>query len=213
MASPRFGIAFHPSIATNGFVFVYYTAPGGPVFDSVLARFESKDGGLTLDLSTEKKIIVVAQPYSNHSGATVAMGNDGFPYWGLGDGGAGGDPQSRAQDKTSLFGKMLRIDVDGGDPCAIPPSNPFATSAGGERKEIYALGLRNPYRFRFDRPTGDLWAGDVGQSMFEEIDRVVLGGNYGWRIREGEACFDTNACGATGLVDPVVSLPRTRGPS
>jgi glucose/arabinose dehydrogenase len=203
------GIAFHPSFATNGFVYLYYTAPGGPVFDSVLARFESKDGGLTLDLSTEKKILVVAQPYSNHNGATIAFGNDGFLYWGLGDGGAGGDPQNRAQDKTSLLGKMLRIDVDGGDPYAIPPSNPFATPANGERPEIYALGLRNPYRFRFDRTTGDLWAGDVGQSMFEEIDRIVLGGNYGWRIREGASCFNPNPCDATGLVDPVVQHGRT----
>ena len=203
------GIAFHPSFATNGFVYVYYTAPGGPVFDSVLARFESKDGGLTLDLSTEKKLLVVAQPYSNHNGATIAFGNDGFLYWGLGDGGSGGDPQNRSQDKTSLFGKMLRIDVDNGDPYAIPTSNPFATTGGGVRPEIYALGLRNPYRFRFDRPTGDLWVGDVGQSMFEEIDRVVLGGNYGWRIREGKACFNPDPCDATGLIDPIVQHGRT----
>ena len=201
------GIAFHPSFATNGFVYVYYTTPGGAVFDSVLSRFESKDGGLTLDLSTEKKLLVVAQPYSNHNGATIAFGNDGFLYWGLGDGGAGGDPQNRAQDKTSLFGKMLRLDVDGGDPYAIPPSNPFA--GGGGLPEIYALGLRNPYRFRFDRPTGDLWAGDVGQVGFEEIDRITLGGNYGWRIREGKSCFNPNPCDATGLIDPVVQHGRT----
>lgn len=203
------GIAFHPSFATNGFVYVYYTAPGGAVFDSVLARFESKDGGLTLDLSTEKKLLVVAQPYANHNGATIAFGNDGFLYWGLGDGGSGGDPQNRSQDKTALFGKMLRIDVDTGDPYAIPASNPFATTGGGVRPEIYALGFRNPYRFRFDRPTGDLWVGDVGQVTFEEIDRVVLGGNYGWRIREGKVCFNPDPCDATGLIDPVVQHGRT----
>jgi glucose/arabinose dehydrogenase len=207
------GIAFHPSFATNGFVFLYYTAPGGAVFDSVLARFESKDGGLTLDSSTEKKLLVVAQPYANHNGATIAFGNDGLLYWGLGDGGSGGDPQNRAQDKTALFGKILRIDVDNGDPYAIPSSNPFATTGGGVRPEIYALGFRNPYRFRFDRPTGDLWVGDVGQVTFEEIDRVTLGGNYGWNIREGKSCYGAITCDTTGLIDPVVQHGRTEATS
>lgn len=205
------GLAFHPSFDQNGFVYVYYTAPGGAVFQSVLARFESKDGGATLDLSTEKKLLVVDQPYGNHNGATIAFGNDGFLYWGLGDGGSGGDPQNRAQDESSLFGKILRIDVDGGDPYAIPPDNPFA--AGGGLPEIYALGFRNPYRFRFDRPTGDLWVGDVGQSAREEIDKVVLGGNYGWRIREGKTCYQPNPCDATGLIDPVVDHDRSEAQS
>lgn len=207
------GLAFHPKFADNGFVYVYYTAPfpppapAGLAFQSVLARFESKDGGATLDLATEKHILVIDQPYSNHNGGTIAFGNDGLLYWGLGDGGNSADPQNRGQDTGSPFGKMLRIDVDGGDPYAIPPSNPFA--GGGGLPEIYALGFRNPYRWRFDRATGDLWVGDVGQSTREEIDRVVLGGNYGWRIREGKTCFNPNPCDPTGLIDPVVDHGRS----
>jgi len=207
------GMAFHPRFAQNRFVFLYYTAPhstqpppAGITFQSVLARYESPDGGATLDLSTEKRIMVVDQPFANHNGGTISFGNDGFLYWALGDGGSGGDPLNAAQDKTSLLGKIVRVDVDGGDPYAVPPSNPFA--AGGGRSEIYALGLRNPYRFSFDAPTGDLWLGDVGQGAREEIDKIVLGGNYGWKIREGKTCFQAATCDATGLLDPLVEHGR-----
>ena len=203
------GLAFHPSFATNGFVYLYYTAPHptqpppvGVVFQSVLARYESKDGGKTIDPTSEKRILVVDQPFANHNGGTVAFGNDGLLYWGLGDGGSGGDPQGNGQNKNTLLGKMLRIDVDTGDPYAVPPSNPFA--AGGGKPEIYALGLRNPFRFRFDRKSGDLWAGDVGQGEREEIDKIMLGGNYGWNIREGKSCYNATTCDTTGLIDPVV---------
>jgi len=210
------GIAFHPKFAQNKQVFLYYTAPhptvptpAGVVFQSVVARYESPDGGRTLDLSTEKRILVVDQPFANHNGGTIAFGSDGFLYLGLGDGGGGGDPLNAGQDEDQLLGKMLRIDVDGGDPYSIPPTNPFA--GGGGRPEIYALGFRNPYRFSFDRPTGDLWVGDVGQGEREEIDKVVLGGNYGWRIREGKTCYNAPTCDTTGLIDPVVDYTHAVG--
>lgn len=208
------GLAFHPKFAQNRFAFLYYTSPhpqqpppAGVVFQSVVARYESNDGGLTLDPATEKRILVVDQPFANHNGGTIAFGNDGFLYFGLGDGGSGGDPMNVAQDKDKLLGKMLRIDVDSGDPYGIPSTNPFA--AGGGRPEIYALGFRNPYRFSFDAPTGDLWVGDVGQSKLEEIDKVVLGGNYGWNVREGSLCYKPmTGCATSGLIDPVVDHGR-----
>lgn len=207
------GLAFHPSFAQNGFVYLSYTAPHptqpppqGVVFQSVVARFTSPDGGQTIDPASEKRILVVDQPFTNHNGGKIAFGPDGYLYFGLGDGGAAGDPLGAGQDKDSLLGKMLRIDVDGGDPYAIPPTNPFAQ--GGGRPEIYALGFRNPWRFSFDEVTGDLWAGDVGQAAREEIDKVVLGGNYGWRVREGKTCYQAQTCDATGLVDPVVDHGR-----
>ncbi|HSO36753.1 MAG TPA: PQQ-dependent sugar dehydrogenase [Labilithrix sp.] len=209
------GLAFHPKFAQNHFAYLYYLSPhpqqpppAGVAFQSVIARYESPDGGSTFDAATEKRILVVDQPFTNHNGGTLAFGNDGFLYFGFGDGGSGGDPFRAAQDKDKLLGKIVRLDVDGGDPYAIPPSNPFA--AGGGKPEIYALGFRNPFRFSFDRPTGDLWVGDVGQSTKEEIDKVVLGGNYGWNVREGKGCYDPpTGCATAGLIDPVVDHPRT----
>jgi glucose/arabinose dehydrogenase len=209
------GLAFHPHFADNHYVYLYYLSPhpqqpppAGVVFQSVVARYESPDNGLTFDLATEKRILVVDQPFTNHNGGTLAFGNDGYLYFGFGDGGSGGDPFHAAQDKDKLLGKIIRIDVDGGDPYAIPPTNPFA--AGGGKPEIYALGFRNPFRFSFDAPTGDLWVGDVGQSTREEIDKVVLGGNYGWNVREGKGCYDPpTGCATAGLLDPVVDHPRS----
>ncbi len=213
------GMAFHPKFAENGFIYLYFTAPHtqtpappNVAFQSVLARYTSNDGGLTIDAASEKRILVVDQPYGNHNGGTILFGKDGFLYWGLGDGGSGGDPENRAQNPNELLGKMLRIDVDGGDPYAIPDSNPYATSGG--QKEIYASGLRNPYRFRFDDATGDLWAGDVGQGMREEISKITLGGNYGWPIREGTHCYKPALdCNTPGLIDPVVEHGRTEATS
>ncbi|WP_170136386.1 PQQ-dependent sugar dehydrogenase [Nannocystis exedens] len=204
------GMAFHPDYADNGEVFLSYTGPGGPVFESRLSRFHTRDG-LTLDLASEEPILVLEQPYSNHNGGDIGFGRDGFLYFGLGDGGASGDPQHRAQDPDSLLGKILRLDVDAGDPYAIPADNPYA--AGGGRPEIFALGLRNPWRFNFDRATGELWAGDVGQNVWEEVDKIVLGGNYGWNIKEGLDCFGQDACAGAGLVDPVAQYRNTGGAS
>lgn len=205
------GMAFHPRYAENGALFLSYTGPGGPVFVSRVSRFYSDDGDLTLDLASEEPIFAVDQPYSNHNGGDIAFGPDGLLYFGLGDGGAGGDPQGNAQNPDSLLGKILRVDVDDGAPYAIPADNPHA--AGGGRPEIFASGLRNPWRFSFDRQTGDLWAGDVGQNVWEEVDRIELGGNYGWNIKEGPDCFGQDQCDDLGLIDPVAHYRNTGGAS
>jgi glucose/arabinose dehydrogenase len=139
----------------------------------------------------------------------IAFGADGFLYIGMGDGGAGGDPQNRAQNPQELLGKMLRVDVSRGSPYAIPPDNPFVS--GGGRPEIWALGLRNPWRFSFDRRTHELYAGDVGQNAWEEIDIVRRGGNYGWRLMEGAHCFNPRMCDRQGLELPVAEYANAAG--
>jgi glucose/arabinose dehydrogenase len=199
--------AFHPDFANNGYVYATFNVPyptlplpEDVVFQSVLARFESKDGGLTIDPTTEKRLLVRNQPNINHGGNKVAFGNDGYLYYSVGD---GSKTWEEGQKKDSLFGKVLRFDVDHGDPYAIPPTNPFA--AGGGAPEVYAYGLRNPWRFNFDRVNGDLWLGDVGNTHFEEIDRIVLGGNYGWSVMEGRMCNLAPTCDPTGFIDPVVT--------
>ena len=202
------GIAFHPGFAENSEVFLSYTAPGtGPdaVLITRLSRFLSRDNGATLDPASEEILLTLEQPFANHNGGNIAFGPDGFLYLGLGDGGSAGDPQGNAQNVNTLLGAILRLDVTGappGTPYAIPADNPFA--AGGGRTEIFAYGLRNPWRFTFDRATGDLWLGDVGQNAWEEIDLIVKGGNFGWNIREGAHCFQPPAgCPTAGLIDPV----------
>jgi uncharacterized repeat protein (TIGR03806 family) len=205
------GMAFHPSFSTNREVFLSYTGYGGSTnLRSVISRFKSNDNGATLDPATEEILLTVDQPYSNHNGGGIAFGPDGFLYIGLGDGGSGGDPQNYAQNLNSLLGKFLRIDVNGAKPYAIPATNPFR--GGGGRPELFAWGLRNPWRWSFDRATGELWAGDVGQGTLEEVDRIVLGGNYGWRIKEGDRCYNPGTgCSSAGLIDPIVQYPRTEG--
>jgi glucose/arabinose dehydrogenase len=200
-------MAFHPRFDENGQVFLYYTAPppaGVTGIDalSVIERFESHDEGLTLDPASERRILAVNQPGNAHKGGTVAFGMDGLLYWSLGDGAYGSDPFHTAQDVNDALGSILRIDVDGGVPYAIPPDNPFAH--GGGLPEIYALGFRNPFRMSFDRVTGDLWVGDVGEASREEIDRVIKGGNYGWPVREGSTCYAADTCATAGFIDPVV---------
>lgn len=206
------GMAFHPQWATNREVFLSYTGYGGSTnLRSVISRFKSLNNGSTLDPNSEQILLTVDQPYSNHNGGGIAFGPDGYLYIGLGDGGSGGDPQNNAQNLNSLLGKFLRIDVNGAAPYAIPPTNPFR--AGGGRPEIYAWGLRNPWRWSFDRATGELWAGDVGQNTLEEVDRIVLGGNYGWRIKEADTCYNPKPCSSAGLIDPLVKYPRSEGAS
>ncbi|HEX8706475.1 MAG TPA: PQQ-dependent sugar dehydrogenase [Myxococcaceae bacterium] len=207
------GMAFHPNFATNREVFLSYTGFGGPTdLRSVISRFKSNDNGATLDPASEEILLTIDQPYTNHNGGGIAFGPDGFLYIGMGDGGSGGDPQNYAQNLNSLLGKFLRIDVNGAKPYAIPATNPFR--GGGGRPEIFAWGLRNPWRWSFDRATGELWAGDVGQGALEEVDRIVLGGNYGWRIKEGDQCYNPRTgCSSAGLIDPIVQYPRTEGVS
>jgi uncharacterized repeat protein (TIGR03806 family) len=218
------GMAFHPDWATNRQAFLSFTE-GTPMVSTV-ARFVSNDGGLTLSAGTRTNVIRVPQPtgLDNHKGGQIAFSPNRFLFVGLGDGGGGGDPENTAQDTTDLLGSMLRLDVDGGTPYAVPSDNPFASGAMcdgrahtvsmNDCREIYAWGLRNPWRWSFDSATGDLWVGDVGQNALEEIDRVQRGGNYGWDCREGTSTFGSPApsCStASGLIPPVHEYGRSLG--
>ena len=205
------GVALHPKFVTTGELYLSYTAPSASApsgLRSVIVRAKSRDGGATLDRSSMEEILTLDQPYSNHNGGHIAFGPDGFLYIGFGDGGSGGDPLGNGQNTATLLGKILRIDVDRAAGYGIPTDNPFA--GGGGRAEIYANGLRNPWRFSFDRSTGDLWCGDVGQNAIEEIDRIVKGGNYGWNRREGDRCFQPN-CSSAGVIDPVATYSHAEG--
>ncbi len=226
------GMAFHPQYAANHQVFLSFTetgpSPAVPLI-SRLARFTTADGGATFALATRQNILSLEQPYTNHKGGNVAFGPDGFLYIGFGDGGSGGDPQGHAQNTKDLLGDMLRLDVDHGTPYAIPSGatgNPFAAnpicpadnSSTQDCPEIYAWGLRNPWRWSFDPATGDLWVADVGQNRYEEIDRLQRGGNYGWNCREGTHAYtDTTpaaSCAtASGFVEPVVDYDHSQGNS
>jgi len=202
------GMALHPNFLENGRVYLSYTAKGSPLV-SHIAMFVSRDGGRTLDETSETTVLTLDQPYSNHNGGHIAFGPDRKLYIGFGDGGSGGDPKGFGQNPNTLLGKLLRLDVDGAAPYAIPPDNPFAM--GGARPEIYATGLRNPWRFSFDRVNGALWLADVGQNEWEEINLVTAGSNYGWNIREGAHCFDADACRTEGLIDPVAEYDHDEG--
>ncbi len=181
------GLAFHPNFAQNGFFFVYYTDRQGDVW---ISRFQTS--GESGDPRSEKRLLQVKQPYANHNGGALRFGPDGFLYIGLGDGGSQGDPFDNAQSGVSLLGKILRLDVDGGDPYALPADNPFL-NASGFAPEIWALGLRNPWKIAFD-PRGQLWIADVGQNEREEINRVPGGApggfNFGWNEMEGTRPYE-----------------------
>lgn len=202
------GLAFHPRFAETGRFFVNYTrTPDGA---TVVAEFQVSENPARA-LHKETILLTIPQPYTNHNGGMLAFGPDGYLYIATGDGGAGGDPGNRGQSPDTLLGKMLRIDVDRGDPYGIPLDNPFAKQHRG--REIFALGFRNPWRFSFDRQTGQLWAADVGQNQWEEIDVVEAGNNYGWRIMEGNHCFlPPRGCRTTGLTLPVAEY-RNQSPS
>lgn len=213
------GIAFDPAFPVTPEVYVSYTRTGSPLV-SYISRFTSTDSGATLNAGTEEVILTVLQDQSNHNGGNIVFGPDGNLYIGFGDGGGGGDPLERAQDTTNLHGAMVRIDIRGAAPYSIPAGNPFSgnnvcTQGFGANPcpEIFAWGLRNPWRFSFDSVTNRLWAGDVGQSAFEEIDVIEEGLNYGWDEREGPNCFEPMSGCATGLADPITSYGRTLGQS
>jgi glucose/arabinose dehydrogenase len=201
------GLAFHPGYRTNGRFFVDYTRkPDGA---TVVAEYHASSDP-DVALSSGRTVLIVRQPFANHNGGALAFGPDGRLYIGLGDGGSEGDPGNRAQDRDVLLGKVLRIGVDGAKPYAIPPDNPFVGRPG--RDESYALGFRNPWRFSFDRGTGLLYAGDVGQGREEEVDIVRRGGNYGWRIVEGNLCFSpASGCKRAGLTPPIATYRHTGG--
>ena len=184
------GMAFHPNFANNDQVYLSYTRTGSPL-ESVISRFLVDPATGNLDDSSELVILTVPQEAGNHNGGNIAFGPDGFLYIGFGDGGGARDPMERAQDTNFILGSMVRIDVDSATPYAIPLENPFSINTNcvdgvgtSPCPEIFAWGFRNPWRFSFDRQAGDLWVGDVGQSSWEEIDRVEQGMNYGWDERE-----------------------------
>lgn len=210
------GMTFHPNFGSDNRVFVSYTTRVGGQLVSRISSFANSTA--TALGPTEAVLLTVNQPADNHNGGHIAFGPDGYLYIGLGDGGGGGDTwgsNGNGQRLTTLLGKMLRIDVNSGAPYGIPASNPFASQAmcpaaarsSGECPEIYAWGLRNPWRWSFDRDTGELWLGDVGQGEWEEVNQVSLGGNYGWRCREGAHDYNTAGtplCANAAVIDPVV---------
>lgn len=201
-------MAFHPDYKSNGRYFVNYTRAGDGA--TVIAEYRVSDSP-DISETTGRILLTIAQPFSNHNGGQLQFGPDGYLYIGMGDGGSAGDPQGAGQNLETLLGKMLRIDVNGQLPYSIPTDNPFFGSIPG-RDEIYASGLRNPWRFSFDRKTGELYAADVGQGRLEEVDLIVKGGNYGWNRMEGSLCFNplTN-CDRTGLILPITEYGRDIG--
>lgn len=207
------GLAFHPRYAENGYFFVNYTDSAGR---TVVARYRVSANPDVADPSSATVILQVSQPYANHNGGHLAFGPDGYLYIGLGDGGSAGDPQGNAQNPAVLLGKMLRIDVDAASPYGIPPSNPFA-GAGPPLDEIWALGLRNPWRYSFDRINGDLYIADVGQNRFEEINFQAAGfaggANYGWNVVEGNGhCYPSgSSCDPSPYVNPVHEYDHSQG--
>lgn len=209
------GMAFHPDFAANGYIYLSFTeGPDNNDMTSHIARFRSADNGQTLAAGANPgtlertPVFDVAQPFTNHNGGHIAFDSNGLLFLGMGDGGSGNDPEQNGQDLDTTLGKMLRMNADG----SAAAGNLVATQGGDAR--IYAYGLRNPWRWSFDRQTGELWAGDVGQNAFEEIDIIVNGGNYGWRCREGlQATPGIGSCTLTGgsAVDPVAVYGRNEG--
>ncbi len=221
------GFAFHPEWPARREAYLSYTrnvvagdpAPptctsSGNPFTSVVSRFQSTNNGASLNMGPAE-IIKVGQPYSNHDGGTIQFGPDGMLYFGLGDGGSGDDPCAAGQNLGMLLGKMLRVDVGNGTGgYVVPPDNPFVGTAGA-RPEIWAYGFRNPWRWSFDQASGEMWVGEVGQNAWEEIDRVVKGGNYGWKTCEGFHRRGSTGvlCNTPGLIDPIVAHSRTEARS
>jgi glucose/arabinose dehydrogenase len=200
------GLAFHPGFRTNGKVYVNFTTASG---DTAINEYRVPAGANTVDRASGRRLITIDQPYSNHNGGHIAFGPDGYLYVGMGDGGSAGDPGNRAQNLNSLLGKMLRLGVNTTSGYTISPSNPYVGKTG--RDEIWSRGLRNPWRWSFDRATGDLWIADVGQGRYEEVNRnrASAGGgkavNYGWRVMEGRHCYSpSTGCSTAGKQLPLI---------
>lgn len=209
------GLAFHPSFRTNGKFYVNFTLANG---NTAINEYRVTTNADQAEWRTGRRILTIAHPYDNHNGGHLAFGRDGYLYIATGDGGSAGDPQNRAQSLNSLLGKLLRINVNGATvtrPYRVPASNPFVGKAGNDL--IWSYGLRNPWRFSFDRATGNLWIGDVGQGRYEEIDRATgatpaRGANFGWRVLEGRHCFiPATGCRKTGKVAPIVEYGHAVG--
>jgi glucose/arabinose dehydrogenase len=203
-------VAFHPKYKENGRFFVNYTGRRDGVLKTIIAEYRVSQKNPDVADRTERVILEIEQPFANHNGGLNKFGPDGLLYIGMGDGGAAGDPFNFAQNLESLLGKFLRIDIEK-EPYAIPQDNPFVGRADAQG-EIWAYGLRNPWRFSFDRCTGRLFAGDVGQNRIEEIDLIEKGKNYGWRIMEGSQCFDPpSLCNTQGLELPIAEYDHSLG--
>ena len=202
-------VAFHPQYASNGRFFVNYTANSDSL-RTVIAEYRVSDAPDVAGRA-ERVLLEIAQPYRNHNGGLNLFGPDGMLYIGMGDGGSGGDPHNNGQRLDTLLGKLLRLDVNGEAPYGVPRDNPFVGRAGA-RGEIWAYGLRNPWRFSFDRGTGQLFLADVGQNAWEEVDLVERGQNYGWNVMEGAHCFNPPTdCNAAGLRLPIAEYGRAMG--
>ena len=211
------GMAFHPDFPVTPEVYVSYTRSEAPLI-SYVSRFFSTDGGQTLNAATEQPLLTMSQPESNHNGGDLNFGPGGNLYIGFGDGGGGGDPRGYAQDTSNLHGTIVRLNIDGAEPYEIPAGNPFSVNSpcvqgfgGAPCPEIFAWGLRNPWRFSFDPVTGKLWAGDVGQGAWEEIDVITAGQNYGWNAREGANCYPPGSSCETTFADPIAQYDHSAG--
>jgi len=209
-------LAFHPNFKDNNLLYAWYTAdnPDSRKNNMLLSSFKTTKDGV-VDSDSETIILTIKQPWGNHNGGTVLFGQDGMLYLSIGDGGSGGDPHGNGQNKNTLLGTVIRIDVDNKSDdhaYSIPPDNPFVNEKN-TREEIWAYGLRNVWRMSFDRKTGKLWAGDVGQHDWEEVDIVEKGGNYGWKIKEGSHEFDGKTPVPQGLIDPIYEYGRREGGS
>jgi hypothetical protein len=203
-------VAFHPAYASNGFFYVNYTDNAG---HTRIERYAVSGDRNRADTTTAALVLTINQPYANHNGGHQLFGPDGMLWIGTGDGGSGGDPLGNGQNLNALLGKMLRIDVDGGNPYRIPPDNPFAGRTGA-RGEIWALGLRNPWRFAFDRVDDVLYIADVGQNQWEEVNampRGAAGVNYGWNVMEASQCYGAATCNPAGLTPPVLEYGHAEG--
>lgn len=205
-------VAFHPSYASNGRFYVYFTNPNG---DIRIVRYVVSSNPDIADSTSGDTVLGIPHPSeANHNGGLILFGPDGKLYAGLGDGGGGGDPFGNGQNRKALLAKILRLDVDAGSPYAIPADNPFVGDTGA-RGEVWLYGLRNPWRFSFDRATGDLYIGDVGQNAWEEVDVVVAGSpgglNLGWNEMEGTHCYGASTCSTTGLTLPVLEYGHGTG--